>query len=110
MNSFRVTKNLGVAVPSDQIEFAQRVATWSLRRIQPTRWNELWYPVRGHPDDPFLFVNLRVMKRAQQTAIAVASSAEITFPEFDVMRIGPVRRAVATRPGANAINLEAVAD
>ena len=110
MKSFRVTKNVGVAVPSDQIEFAQRVATWSLRRIQPTRWNELWYPVRGHPDDPFLFVNLRVMKRAQQTAIAVASSAEITFPEFDVMRIGPVRRAVATRPGANAINLEAVAD
>src|ERR1700712_5937780 len=45
-----------------------------------------------------------MVERAQQTAIAVASGAEITFPEFDVMRVGPVRRPIASRPSASLIS------
>ena len=89
---------------SPEIKFAQCVSSWPLGRIKPSWRNKLGYTVRGHPDDPFLLVNLGVMKRTQQTTITVASGAEITFPEFDVMSVAPVRRPIASRPTTTLIS------
>src|ERR1700712_4297783 len=92
-----------LAPPSDQVEFAHGVTPCSLGRIQPTRRNKLRYPVRGHPDDPFLLMNLSVMMSTKEETILQAGSPEVSVPEVDVVRICPVGWAVASGPAATVV-------
>src|ERR1700712_4817378 len=95
---------MDMAPPSHQVELSQSVSPRLLGRIQPARRNKLGYAVRGHPDDPLFFVDLSMVIGAKQAAIFIASGAEVPFPEFDVMRVGPVRWPVTSRPATSFVS------
>src|SRR6195952_3649057 len=92
-----------MAPPSDQVEVVQRVSSRPLLRIDPLRWDQFRDAVGGHPDQPFLFVDLGMVVVTQKAPIDVAGATKILFPEFDVVRVAPIRRPITTRKNTTLV-------
>src|ERR1700712_1761587 len=99
----RQSPGTDMAPPSDQVELVQRVSSRPLLRINPLRRDQFRDAVGGHPNHPFLLVNFGMVVMTQKAPIDIAGATEILFPEFDVVRVAPIRRPITTRKNTTLI-------